>query len=112
MITSDTIGNDAEESGMVINKREIKAVRYCVFSIRFWQLISLMLFSNYFGTFFMYAYKTYGENKSPHPPISDSLLTWAASIGAGLVNGCARITLGALFDKHGFKKLFTVLMVS
>lgn len=87
-------------------------MRYCVFSIRFWQLISLMLFANYFGTFFMYAYKTFGENGSSHEPISDSLLTWAASIGAGLVNGCSRVTLGALYDKFGFKRLFTVLMTS
>uniref|UniRef100_A0A7S3MI29 Major facilitator superfamily (MFS) profile domain-containing protein n=1 Tax=Favella ehrenbergii TaxID=182087 RepID=A0A7S3MI29_9SPIT len=69
-----------------------------------------MLFSNYFGTFFMYAYKTYGENKGSHPPISDSVLTWAASIGAGLVNGCTRLILGSLLDKHGFKKLFAILM--
>ena len=60
----------------------------------------------------MYAYKTYGENKSPHEPISDSLLTWAASIGAGLVNGLSRFTLGTLLDKYGFKRLFTILMTS
>ena len=72
----------------------------------------MMLFSNYFGTFFMYAFKTYGENKSPHPPISDSMLTWAASIGAGAVNGISRIVLGTLYDRFGFKLLFSVLMTS
>ena len=100
---------EIEENG---GHQKLKAVRFCVYSIRFWQLFGLMLFSNYFGTFFMNAYKTYGENKSPHAPISDTLLTWAASIGAGFVNGCSRISLGALFDKYGFKRLFTVLMVS
>ena len=71
-----------------------------------------MMFANCFGTFFMYAFKTYGENKEPHPPISDSVLTWAASIGAGLVNGISRLTLGTLVDKHGFKKLLAILMTS
>ena len=71
-----------------------------------------MMFANWFGTFFMYTFKTYGENKGTHPPISDSVLTWAASIGGGLVNGCSRLTLGALVDKYGFKKLFAILMTS
>lgn len=95
-----------------INSREIRSVRHCVYSKRFWQFFTMMLFSNYFGTFFMYTYKTYGENKSPHPPISDALLTWAASIGAGAVNGTSRVILGSLYDKFGFKKLFSVLMIS
>ena len=64
----------------------------------------------WFGTFFMYTFKTYGENQEPHEPISDSTLTWAASIGSGLVNGLSRVTLGTLVDKHGFKKLFAILM--
>ena len=89
----------------------IKSVYHCIYSVCFWQFFFLMLFSNYFGTFFMYVYKTYGENKQAHEPISDSLLTWAASIGAGLVNGFSRITLGALYDSYGFKKLFTILML-
>ena len=70
-----------------------------------------MLFGNYFGTFFIYAYKTYGENKKLHSPISDELLTWVASIGAGLVNGSARLVFGALFDNYGFKKLFGFIMI-
>ena len=70
-----------------------------------------MLFACYFACFFMYSYKTYGEDKGgDHAAISDTMLTWAASIGAGLVNGCSRLTLGALVDKHGFKKLFRLLM--
>ena len=80
--------------------------------MRFWQFFALMLFANYFGTFFMYAFKAFGENKEPHPPISDETLTWAASIGSGIVNGISRITLGALLDRHGFKKLMTILMAT
>ena len=70
-----------------------------------------MILSNIFGTFFSYSYKVYGENRSPHDPISDTLLTWAASIGSGLINGLSRVTLGAVVDKVGFKKLFTILMI-
>ena len=69
-----------------------------------------MILANVFGTCFSYSYKIYGENQEPHPPISDYLLTWAASIGSGFVNGLARITLGAIVDGVGFKTLFTVLM--
>ena len=69
-----------------------------------------MILSQIFGTFFSYSYKVYGENQSPHPPISDTLLTWAASIGSGLVNGLSRISLGAIVDRVGFKTIFTVLM--
>ena len=71
-----------------------------------------MMFANWFGTFFMYSFKIYGENQKPHPPISDSVLTWAASIGGGLVNGFSRLTLGVFVDKYGFKKLFAILMTS
>ena len=72
----------------------------------------MMVFANYFATFFMYTFKTFGENKSTHPPISDELLTWAASIGAGLVNGVSRILVGTCSDKYGFKLLFGILMAS
>lgn len=69
-----------------------------------------MILANIFGTFFSYTYKVYGENDEPHPQISDKTLTWAASIGSGMVNGFSRIVLGATVDKAGFKKLFTILM--
>merc|ERR1712228_407962 len=70
-----------------------------------------MTLSNAFGCFFSHAFKTYGMNVQPHPPISDSTLTWAASIGSGTVNGLSRILMGAAVDKCGFKKLFTGLVV-
>ena len=89
----------------------IKGVKFCIYSIRFWQYFWLMLFSNYFGTFFMYTYKTFGENKGDHKPISDSTLTAAASIGSGLINGISRVTLGFLIDKYSFRCLFGILMI-
>ena len=70
-----------------------------------------LVLANVFCTFFSYSYKVYGENKEPHPPISEKTLTWAASIGSGIVNGLSRIALGALVDRVGFKKLFSILMV-
>lgn len=69
------------------------------------------MLSNYFGTFFAYSFKAYGSDGVTHTQISESLLTWAASIGSGFVNGASRLTLGALVDKQGFKKLFTIVML-
>jgi len=46
-----------------------------------------------------------------HKPVSETTLTWAASIGSGLVNGCSRISMGFLQDKVSFKFLQTILMV-
>ena len=70
-----------------------------------------MILANYFGTFFSYSYKVYGENDSPHESISDATLTWAASIGSGLVNGLSRITFGSLADKYSFRTLLGFLML-
>lgn len=60
-------------------------------------------------TFFSYSYKTYGESSGTHPPISDTLLTWAASIGSGICNGLARVVVGWMMDKYSFKTLFSVI---
>ena len=60
----------------------------------------------------MYTYKTYAMNSISHAPLSDSMLTLAAAIGAGVVNGLSRLILGSLYDKCGFKALFSVLMTS
>ena len=38
--------------------------------------------------------------------MSETLLTWAASIGAGFVNGASRVFFGWLMDKYDFKTLF------
>ena len=73
---------------------QIKGVKYFWYSQRFWQYLAIMVLGNYFGTFFSYSYKTFGESDSPHDPIKDSTLTWAASVGAGIVNGLSRIICG------------------
>lgn len=84
------------------------------YSIRFWQFFFIMVLSNWFGTFFSYAYKPYGEGdgtkKFPHDQISDSLLTWASSIGAGVINGGSRVVFGWLVDKYNFRSLMLILM--
>ena len=71
-----------------------------------------MTLANIFGTFFAYSFKPYGVNIEPHPPISDYTLTWAASIGSGLINGLSRMTMGYAVDKFGFKTLLTWMMVA
>ena len=93
-------------------KAQLRGVRYCLFSIRFWQFFVMMFLSQFFATFFMYSFKTYGENKEPHEPISDRMLTAAASIGGGLVNGASRIFFGILMDCLGFKVIFVFLMAT
>ena len=90
---------------------QIRGVVYCFYSTRFWQYFAIMILGNYFGTFFSYSYKVFGENDSPHKPISDYTLTWAASIGSGLINGISRITFGSLADKYSFRHLMGFIML-
>jgi MFS family permease len=92
------------------NQEEIRSLKYCFYSLRFWQYFSLMLLCNFFPTFFNYTYKTYGEDKALHKPINDLTLSWAASIGSGLVNGMSRLTCGWLNDKFSFRHIMMVLM--
>ena len=92
-------------------KYELKGIIYCVYSVRFWQYTFMILLCCFSPTFFGYSYKTYGEQKSPHPPISDTLLTWAASIGAGFINGISRVVFGYLMDHYSFKTLFGWLTI-
>ena len=89
---------------------QIKGVKYFWYSTRFWQYFSLMVLGNYFGTFFSYSYKTFGETDYPHGQINDSTLTWAGSIGSGVINGCSRILFGSLVDKYSFRLLMSILM--
>ena len=70
----------------------------------------MMTLGNIFGTFFSYSYKVYGSQDQTHEAISDATLTWAASIGSGIINGCSRILLGGVVDRVGFKTLFMILM--
>ena len=79
-------------------------------SIRFWQFFAILVLGTYFGTFFSYSFKVYGENDHPHEQISDKTLTWAASIGAGVINGLSRILFGLLADRYSFRLLLSILM--
>jgi len=88
--------DDPEISEVVEDKYEIRAVRYIFYSKRFWQYYTIMICGNFFATFFSYTYKAYGEDSALHKPISDTTLTWAASIGGGLVNGSSRLLMGTL----------------
>ena len=82
---------------------QIKGSRYFFYSLRFWQYFAIYTIGNYFSALFSYSYKPFGENDSPHDQISDKTLTWAASIGAGLINGLSRIVFGLLIDKFTFR---------
>jgi hypothetical protein len=55
-----------------------------------------MVCGNFFSTFFGYTFKAYGEDSALHKPISDTTLTWASSIGGGLVGSLARLSMGYL----------------
>ena len=53
-------------------KMVIKSTAYAVYSIRFWQFFTMMIFANFFGCFFAYSFKTFGESSSEgHEQISD-----------------------------------------
>jgi len=43
--------------------------------------------------------------------IPDTLITWAASIGSGLINGVTRLSVGAVHKKFGTKTIFFALMI-
>jgi len=90
---------------------ELKHWKYCFYSVPFWQLFGILVLANYFGTFFSYSFKAYGSDGVSHQQISEKMLTWAASIGSGFVNGATRFSFGALVDKSSFKKIFTVVMI-
>ena len=89
---------------------ELKSIFHCVYSKPFRQLFFFMLLANFSPVFFSYTFKTYGLDKQVHPPISDMTLTWAASIGAGGVNGLSKLTFGWLMDRVSFKTLFTIIL--
>ena len=89
---------------------EVADVLRSFYSVRFWQFFSMMVLFNIYGMLFITSFKPYGAASGlGRPPISEYTLTWAASIGGGLVNGLARIIMGAGVDKWSFKKLFVVL---
>ena len=92
-------------------KEEIRSLRYCFYSVRTWQLACMFIFGQVFSAFFSYSFKLYGQSSTEHPPISDTTLTWAASIGSGVINGLSRVVIGSFVDRVGFKWLYMGLMV-
>jgi hypothetical protein len=70
----------------------------------------MMLLGNVFGTFFSYTFKAFAEDDTYHPKINDGLMSIAASVGSGLVNGATRIIMGTLTDKYSFKTLYGIMM--
>ena len=52
--------------GNNVTKPQIKGVKFAFYSKVFWQYVAIMILGNYFGTFFSYSYKPFGENNSPH----------------------------------------------
>ena len=99
----------SDSQGFTVGSYELRSIAYCVYSIRFWQYTICIFLCCISPTFFGYTYKTYGEDKTQHPAVSDSLLTLAASIGAGGVNGLSRVFFGWLMDKYSFRTLFGIL---
>ena len=71
-----------------------------------------MIFGVYGSSLLSYSYKPFGESSKTHDAIDDTLLTWASSIGAGLVNGGSRVLFGALIDKFSFRVLMTIILVT
>jgi len=89
-----------------LSYKDLKSVSQCLRSIRFWQYISILILTNFFNTYFNFIYKNYGGLNG----IGDKVLSWAASLG-GICSCIARILLGKLMDKYGFKKLYAILLV-
>jgi len=69
-----------------------------------------MIFGNIGTNLISYSYKPFGESSSTHAMISDGLLTWAASINTGLVNGGSRLVFGKLADRFSFRSIMLVIM--
>ena len=103
--------DDSYRSAEITDSRvgELKSIAHCFYSIRFWQFFFSLMLCHFSPTFFTYTFKTYGMDSQTHPPINDITLTWAASLGAGVVNGVSRIFFGWLMDKVSFKKIYGFL---
>jgi MFS-type transporter involved in bile tolerance (Atg22 family) len=65
----------------------------------------MLFLGNVFTGVFSYTYKSIGLEEK----ISDRTLAWAGSISA-LVQAVARLSVGSMYDKYGFKKIFYGLM--
>jgi len=86
---------------------EIKSVKFCIYSKRFWQYYFIMIGGNFFITFFAFTMKIFGESNG----IKDHTLTWAAGVGGGFVEGLGGFTCGSLQDKFQFKWIAMIIML-
>jgi MFS family permease len=104
-MASDNQANYNEVTGEIYKKWQLKEYKYGFRSIRFTQYFAMMLLGCIFTGVFSYVYKPIGLKEK----ISDRTLAWAGSISA-LVQAVTRLTVGSLYDKFGFKRIFYVLM--
>jgi len=86
-------------------KYELTHPYACFKSTRFYQYLFMMFAANIFSGFFSYQYKIIGNSHG-----GNDLILSAAASAAGLVQFVTRLCVGALYDHHGFKKIFYVLM--
>lgn len=70
----------------------------------------MIFFSNVFGGFFSFQFKSIFESHYSGPGNADYLMAIAASM-SGVVQFITRITVGQLYDRIGFKPIFYTLMV-
>ena len=70
----------------------------------------MLFFSNIFGGFFSFQFKTIFESHYSGTGNADYLMSISASL-SGVVQFITRITVGQLYDKLGFKPIFFTLMI-
>ena len=93
-------------TGEILWKYELKSVKACFYSIRFYQYFWMMYLANVFMSLFSYLFKPIGLANN----IDDNLLSWAGSL-AGITQFITRLIVGSLYDYLGFRKIFFALMV-
>ena len=99
---SNKVDPDTRE---ILRSYQLVSVKASFQSARFFQYFFMLYLGNIFVSVFSYLYKPIGLSvKYP-----DSLLAWAGSLGA-IVQGVTRLTVGYLYDKVGFKKIYYTLM--
>ena len=70
----------------------------------------MMFFSNVFGGFFSFQFKTIFESHYSGPGNADYYMAISASM-SGVIQFITRITVGQLYDRIGFKPIFTFIML-
>lgn len=89
------------------NHYDLTSTFACVHSTRFWQYAFMMTAYNIFCIQFVNQYKTIGNSI---PGESNDLILSEAASASGVVQFLSRLIIGALYDKLGFKPIFTFLL--